>query len=315
MTPGGFLPKSKNFELQELTDGVYAAIATDGGTAICNAGIIDLGGTVLVFDAFMSPVPALELRRIAVHLTEKEPDYLVYSHYHHDHIRGAQAFKDSVVVGTEKTKNLVSTKGKEWADYDRETAASRLAEVQKASEDDIDRSLDIGYFSGRIESLKDLHLVLPSITFESGIRFHGTKRVAEVVGLSGHSESDAVLVLPDDGVGFLGDLLFVRTHPFLPDGDPDLFVRSLDQIEAMGLKTCIPGHGARGRPEDVQKMREYIRRVQDIAAEVIASGGGPAEARSRRVPDSYEDWKWRRFFPDNVEFCVEQRLAHKAPNS
>lgn len=35
---------SKHFTLQELAKGVFAAIAIDGGVAICNAGVVDLGG-------------------------------------------------------------------------------------------------------------------------------------------------------------------------------------------------------------------------------------------------------------------------------
>jgi len=34
-------PASKHFKLQKLADGVWAAIATPGGWAICNMGIIE----------------------------------------------------------------------------------------------------------------------------------------------------------------------------------------------------------------------------------------------------------------------------------
>jgi hypothetical protein len=41
---------------------VFAAIHLAGGAAICNAGIIDLGDRTLVFDSFMSPLAAEDLR-------------------------------------------------------------------------------------------------------------------------------------------------------------------------------------------------------------------------------------------------------------
>ena len=37
------LPTSEHFELHELAEGVYAAIAIEGGAAFSNAGIVDLG--------------------------------------------------------------------------------------------------------------------------------------------------------------------------------------------------------------------------------------------------------------------------------
>ncbi|MGH2563794.1 MAG: hypothetical protein ACRDE5_04740, partial [Ginsengibacter sp.] len=35
--------RSNHFTIHKLAEGVYAAIAKNGGYAICNAGIIDLG--------------------------------------------------------------------------------------------------------------------------------------------------------------------------------------------------------------------------------------------------------------------------------
>ena len=49
---------SRHFNLEQLADGVYAAIHAEEGWAICNAGIIDLGDRTLVFDSFMSPQAA-----------------------------------------------------------------------------------------------------------------------------------------------------------------------------------------------------------------------------------------------------------------
>jgi hypothetical protein len=42
--------QSKHFIPQRLTQGVFAAIATDGGAAICNSGLIDLGEQLVIVD-------------------------------------------------------------------------------------------------------------------------------------------------------------------------------------------------------------------------------------------------------------------------
>lgn len=46
---------SAHFQLHELADGVFAAIHREGGAAQSNAGIIDLGEQVLIFDTFIAP--------------------------------------------------------------------------------------------------------------------------------------------------------------------------------------------------------------------------------------------------------------------
>ena len=55
------LPTSKHFELHRLTEGVYAAIAKPDGLAYSNAGIIDLGNQVIIFDTFESILAAQDL--------------------------------------------------------------------------------------------------------------------------------------------------------------------------------------------------------------------------------------------------------------
>ena len=64
------LPESRHYILHELADGVYAAIHNDeGGYAICNAGIIDLGDKTIVLDPFISPAAARDLKQHAENLT------------------------------------------------------------------------------------------------------------------------------------------------------------------------------------------------------------------------------------------------------
>ena len=73
-------PTSRHFILQRLGDGIYAAIASDGGWAICNAGAIDLGDRVLVFDTFVNQHVAEEFKETIRRLIGKPISYVVNSH-------------------------------------------------------------------------------------------------------------------------------------------------------------------------------------------------------------------------------------------
>src|SRR6476620_3443336 len=73
----------QNFTIQQLAPGVWAAIQNDQfGKAICNAGIVDLGDKTLVFDPFMTPEAARELRSTAENLTGRPVSIVIDSHYH-----------------------------------------------------------------------------------------------------------------------------------------------------------------------------------------------------------------------------------------
>ena len=89
---------TRHFTLRQLADGVYAAIHQERGWAVSNAGLVDLGGETLLFDTFMTPAAAQELRQVAEELMQQPVTYVVNSHYHNDHIWGNQVFRANTEI-------------------------------------------------------------------------------------------------------------------------------------------------------------------------------------------------------------------------
>lgn len=119
---------SQNFDLIELSDGVYACINKFGGKAICNAGIIDLGNETLIFDTFLSPDVAKELISIVEKYKLSPIKYVVNSHYHNDHIRGNQNFfKNIDIISTARTEQLIKEKEPIEIEAEKSYAPVRLA--------------------------------------------------------------------------------------------------------------------------------------------------------------------------------------------
>lgn len=58
----------RHFQLEQLAEGVYAAISINGTGSMSNAGIVDLGETTLIFDTFATPQAAQDLRKAAEEL-------------------------------------------------------------------------------------------------------------------------------------------------------------------------------------------------------------------------------------------------------
>jgi len=96
--------ETEYFTLKCLSEGVYAAIAKPGQGAWSNAGIVDLGDVLLVFDSFSTPSAAQLLRKQAEYITGKKVKYLINSHYHGDHVFGNQVFEDVTIISTSLTK-------------------------------------------------------------------------------------------------------------------------------------------------------------------------------------------------------------------
>lgn len=306
--------ESKHFTLERLADGIFAVLHREGGWAIANSGIIDLGGKMLVFDTGLTPQAAADLRTAAEELTGQPVDWVVNSHYHNDHIWGNQVFDDGTdIVSSTVTRRLITTQGQLEVDWCQEHSASRLEEVQSRfadeenQEEKADLSMWVDYYQGLVESLPDLSIRLPNITFSERLKLYGSERAAELITFNdGHTGSDTILYLPSERVLFLSDLLFVGCHPHLADGNPGHLVSVLEDISAMDARVLVPGHGPVGNLDDLRRMVEYILLCQRLAGEKFAEGKAEEEIAELEVPEPFATWRFAAFFHANVYFLLQQ---------
>jgi len=205
------------FRVEEVGPGAWAAIAIPDLGAVGNAGIVDLGDGALVFDTMVTPRAGRALRAHAERLVGPV-GHIVNSHWHGDHRMGNGAFDpDTPILATPRTRELIATIGVE-----------RLEATKRAGREGYEPLLDDFRARGRtdeIELVEDFLRELPQIeqrlpdeTFEER-RDLGACEVATFGG--GHTESDAFLLCRDAGILFAADLVVVRSHAWVGDGDVD----------------------------------------------------------------------------------------------
>ncbi|MBN2045926.1 MAG: MBL fold metallo-hydrolase [Anaerolineales bacterium] len=304
---------SKHFTIHALTDSVLAAVAKDGGWAISNAGLIDLGGQIIVFDTFMTPSAAEDLRKFSVEHLGRPPTMIVNSHYHNDHIWGNQVFADeAVILSSLQTRELITTAGQEEFDYYSANSALRLealqGEFQTAPEEEKkDLLLWIEYYQALVEELPHTRVHLPQITFENRFKIHGTKYSAECFCFEGgHTGSDTVLYLAETGIVLMSDLLFVNCHPYLADGDLFKLLTTLGKLSQFDADQFVPGHGAVGTRKELDLMIEYVEQCIEISQSLVKSGDADEDGiKEVRVPAQFQHWQFPRFFQINIQFLCQ----------
>jgi glyoxylase-like metal-dependent hydrolase (beta-lactamase superfamily II) len=291
------IPKSKHFQLQRLADGVYAAVASERGYAICNAGIIDTGDRTIVFDTFISPEATKDLLRAAKRLTPQNNIRVVNSHYHNDHIRGNQVFPPDVdILSTATTFEGIAHKEPEEIKWEKENIPKAIVDtksklrMEKDPKRRHDLALSIVYYEAIMKSHPKLKTRLPNITFEGSLTIHGTRRQVELLTLAGHTASDLVLYLPDEKIAFMSDLLFVNNHPYLAGCSPKRWRKSLREIGKLGVQTLVPGHGPVGSPSDLSLLDQYIQTLESIARNMVKMGKSPEEVRLQPIPQPFDNW-------------------------
>lgn len=312
--------RSNHFELHTLAEGVFAAIAKDGGSAICNAGLINLGGQVVVFDTFMTPQAALDLRNFSSDVFGRSPQIVINSHYHNDHIWGNQVFAASAqIISSTRTRQLINTAGMEEFRWYSAHSAERLeafqAQYQNAQDEEEKKSLLlwIGYYQGLVEAFPHLRVCTPDITFDGSLEIHGAHRSARLITFEGaHTGSDTILFLPQEGILFMSDLLFVNCHPYLADGDPLGLLKALREISQLNATRFVPGHGPIGTSEDLRLLIAYVEGCFDTAQELVGTGiANQEQFLELKVPLDFQAWQQPQFYRNNIEFlCNSLRPAN-----
>lgn len=306
--------ESKHFKIEKMSEGVYAAIHKPGGYAICNAGIVNLGEENLIFDTFISPEAASDLSRIAVELTGKPVRYVVNSHYHNDHIRGNQVFKPSAtIISTGATRDLIAEKEPQEILAEKDYAPKRLAQLKVEYEAETDAEkrqtlmMWIGYFEAIVESYPILQTTLPDLTFSEKMVIHGSQREVELISFDiSHTASDMILYLPEEKIMLSGDLVFIGMHPFLADGNPDMLVKVLKELQSYPVEILLPGHGELGTAGDIESMIRYIHEMNDLVKKLVMENKTGEELSNVNVPESFRDWQFTNFFHANLKFMFSE---------
>jgi cyclase len=304
------LPQSKHFTLEKLTDGVYAAIASDSGYAISNAGIVDLGKKTLIFDTFINPLATEDLLNAADSLTHNPISYVVNSHYHNDHIQGNQVFpQDADIISTTWTRDEIQKEEPEEIKWDKENIPDEIKSTKQKlgeAEDSLTKAnikRYLNYLTAIETALPILKVRLPNITFDKELIIHGTKRDAQLITWGkGHTGSDCILNLSQDNIVFAGDLLFVKTNPYLADGYPEDWERDLRNIDRLNPQIIVPGHGPLGNDASLSALTDYIQSLKNLASQMIENGKSIDDISDKKIPSPYNTWAYPSFFKSNLKF-------------
>lgn len=284
------------FAVTTLAPGVHAAIGSWMTGSVANSAIIDLGDRTLVFDTFMCLPPARELEQAARDLTGRPTTWVVNSHPHPDHIHGNGVFGDqATIIATAATRDDLLQTGHRWLEESRSDIAKGLEVAQGEAQTAMFRTI--------LEGLPATdQLRFPTLTFADHLSLHGTARRAELITFGGgHSPSDTLLWLPDERILFTADLVVSGGHFPMMYGYPERWLQILDEVDRLGAKIIVPGHGRVGDASATGFVRQYITDLLSLAARAVQNGLTP---ESVSMPDAYQQLAMGHLFTQNLAFLM-----------
>jgi len=235
-----------------VADRVFAYVQPDGTWWINNTGFVLGARSVLSVDTCATERRTRAmLEAVAAASGGLSPTTLVNTHHHGDHTNANSLAPSATVIG-------------------HRLCREEMGKMGMARPDGLFEPVDWG----------DLELRPPSVTFERRLDVHVDDLLVELhhVGVAAHTTNDVVAWIPDRRVLFAGDLLFNGGTPFVLMGSVSGSLVALDRLVEFDAEVVVPGHGPPCTPAVADVVGEYLRFLQDTAAQAVAAGLTPLEA-------------------------------------
>ncbi len=201
---------------------------------------------------------------------------MILTHYHSDHILGAQGLGGVSIISSKETYRL---------HFEKVTTEGYLDELRGWAEESKSERPDFW------KAVQSLSLKIPDIVFQDSILI-GKNNELLVEKLGGHTAGSSVVIHKQEGAIFVGDLIFNQSIPYAgdPSCNPDEWIKALESIHSRNFSKIIPGHGILCDNETISEHINFLRTLRELVKEGIADGITPEEfVESGRVPDFYID--------------------------
>ena len=290
---------SELFELKPVADGIYAAIAAPRYKVNSNATVILTNDGVVVVDSHSKPSAAFALYREIQSITKQPIKRIINTHFHWDHWQGNQVYAEAYpgleIIASERTRDNLTRPGAgsggipyielqlELVPKEIEKLGNELASATDAAQK-MRLEANLRQTETYLEELRQMKPALPTRTFDRTVSLNVGEREILILLLGrGHTDGDVFIHLPKEKVVATGDAL-IDWMPFMNDGFPEDWVRTLDALEKFDFTQIIPGHGGVMPKEQLTFFRGYIA---DLVAAIKAADaeGASLDEMKKTLPD------------------------------
>jgi cyclase len=259
-----------------LATDVYAYIQAKATWYWSNAGFVVGEDYVVVVDSLATVGLTRKFRDEIGKITDKPIRYLVNTHHHGDHVYGNHVFAGTTIISHKACRHEVMEAGTPDPD------------VWNTIFPEFD-------FRGIAATPAD-------ITFDRQLTLHVGGREIRLLHFGpGHTAGDIIVYLPQDGVIFAGDFIFLYSTPLGMEGSFAGWLRNLDAMTNLGARVYVPGHGPVCGVEGLNLCRDYLVLVQREAKKRFDKGMTVEEAARDIDLGQFRQWPNRERILLNVE--------------
>lgn len=286
-------PSVRTADVRIVAPGVWVVPDDDLVLLVPNIGIIEGSHSVLVVDTGLGNANGAATYRLAQRIAKGRHIILTTTHMHPEHALGASAF----------------------AELDYLASANQAAEIGEKLQGLGELFKTFGP-SARA-ALDGFKVVSPTRTFVGETRIDLGGRTVVLREMPAHTRGDEIVIVPDAGVVFTGDLVEETSFPVLFDTDAHgaTWISVLKALSAMKPRILVPGHGHVGDARLIQPQLIYLEHLQAAVNRAVAKGEGQSTLTARLAPRFaalHPDWEFKDLIPYAIAIFYAE-AAHLPP--
>jgi glyoxylase-like metal-dependent hydrolase (beta-lactamase superfamily II) len=270
----GGVPALAELRAEAVAEGVYVLRGTGGEPEPANRGRLGNAGFivgphgVIVVDAGVSYRHGRAILAAIAAVTDRPVRLLLITHVRQEFLFGAAAFRErGIPVAMHREAALLM--------------AARCENCLKT----LRRVLGE-------EEMRGTTVFKPDEVFDGPVAYGQAGR-AVTVQVFGHSAGPGDIAVLDERTGtvFAGGLADAGRIPDVQDSRLPEWHRALDALEAMPIRTMVPGHGAPGPAVPmIAATRRYLQQLHDKADRFVRQGMALSEVADALTLPDYAPW-------------------------
>ena len=261
-------------QVKPIGPNLYAYISDNDSSA--NSTFLIGNKGILVVDTGFDATEGTKLLYAIRSVSGLPIEYIVNTHYHHDHQGGNSVVGPSAVV--------IST------DWTRERTLA-IIQSQPPQERTLFRPADVSF-----QEKLTVHLE----PYSAEVYFPG----------KAHTSGDALVYFPHQHAIAAGDLFLNRSSPAMDVGSVENWIRALDHVLSLPVETVVPGHFELASKKELARFRDYLSDLFTQVEVLTRKGATLEEIRRNLHMERYSDFRqypqYHATFADNAEVIYQQ---------
>jgi cyclase len=314
-------PASARFEggLTEVGPGIHAWLQPNGLLGESNAGLVAGDGASLLVDTLWDPQLTRRMLTTMAPLLEKAPiETLVNTHSDGDHWWGNQEVPGAEIIATEGSRAVMEAESP--AEMKRFGALAGVLRLAGSLPVPYPRRGDVAAIAAYVSEVlapfgfDEVRLVPPTRTFSGELELEVGGREVRLIEVGpAHTPGDLIVWVPDAKVAIAADILFIGVTPIMWAGPLEGWIAALERLLGLGAERFVPGHGPVCGSDEVRRLIDYWRWLDQAARQRLDAGSSPVDTARELVlgeeivKRGFADW----LAPERAVVSVSTIDAHR----